>query len=118
VRERLVSRVAEVDPPLEAEPVPAYLRRLIDALPGYTEEEFRGPQTSLRFFPAMFRGFSVRDWTMWWSVYFYRFVDPEARMGERSNYADRIRRGRASVLASGVTVYQSPPDPRTTGGLP
>ena len=118
VRERLRERVAEVDPPLDGEAVPDYLRPLIDDLPRRTEEDFRSNQTSLRVFPAMFRGFGVRDWTMWWSVYFYRFVDPEARMGTRANYASRLARSRASVLASGVTVYQSPAGPRPAGGLP
>jgi hypothetical protein len=106
VRERLDGSVAEVDPPLEALE-PAYLRPLIDDQPLYTEARMQ-KEISVRGYPAMFRSFRIRDWRTWWPVYFYRFVSPEARMGRRANYHERLRNAKASVLPSGATIYQCP----------
>jgi hypothetical protein len=108
VRERLSRRVAAVEPPLDAERVPAYLRALVDDQPRYTEAWMRSRSSSVPSFPAVFRGFRIRDWDDWWRVYFYRFVEPQTRAGVLANYHDRVRAGRATVLASGVTIYRSP----------
>lgn len=107
VRERLHGSVAEVDPPLETDLKPAYLRPLIDDQPLYTEARMQ-KEISVRGYPAMFRSFRIRDWRTWWPVYFYRFVSPEARMGPSANYRERLRNAKASVLPSGATIYQCP----------
>lgn len=108
VRERLSKWVATVEPSLEGEEVPAYLRPLVDDQPRRTEAWMQTRAGSVPSFPAVFRGFRITDWDTWWHVYFYRFVGPESRMGTKSNYYDRLRQGRATVLDSGITVYQSP----------
>jgi hypothetical protein len=55
------------------------------------------------------RGFALRDWGDWWPVFFYRFVDPDARRGENLNYAARIRTAPAEVLPNAWVVYHCPP---------
>ena len=118
VRERLSGSVAELHPPLESDSLPAYLRPLVDSQPRYTETHFQ-EEDLVRTFPAMFRGFRISDWTSWWSIYFYRFVGPEGRMGPDANYRKRLSNARATVLPSGATVYWSPapvPAASTAGG--
>jgi hypothetical protein len=105
VRERLSASVAEVHPPLESDSLPRYLLPLVESQPRYTESRF---QDEISMFPAVFRGFHVSDWTSWWQVFFYRFADPESRMGPRANYRDRLADARATVLPSGATIYSSP----------
>jgi len=58
--------------------------------------------------PAMFRGFKFNDFGMWWQIFFYRFVNPEQRIGDGLNYATRMRRGEARVLPTLWTIYWSP----------
>ena len=87
------------------ESLPDYLQPLVASQPRYTERRF---QDEISMFPAVFRGFHVNDWTSWWHVFFYRFVDPESRMGPRANYRDRLAHARATVLPSGATIYWSP----------
>jgi hypothetical protein len=112
---RLKGSVARVEPDLDAVAVPSFLTPLIEAQPADTEEWMRNA-SAVRAFPAVFRGFQVRDWGGWWPVYFYRFVDPAARMGPHANYRDRLRSARAWVAGSGVTIYQCPAPP--PGGAP
>jgi len=116
VRERLAGQVACLDPPLCADLAP-YLRRLCDDQPRYTQQRMAN-ESSIKAFPAVFRGFPVRDWSDWWSVYFYRFVEPATRTGDRLNYRERVRSGQASVLSSGVTIYQSPGADARSGPCP
>jgi len=58
--------------------------------------------------PSVFRGYDYDDFEKWWQVFFYRFVNPTARMGDNLNYAERLRRGEARVLPTLWTVYSSP----------
>jgi hypothetical protein len=57
----------------------------------------------------MFDGFAIEDYTALWQVFFYRFVDPSARMGDRLNYAGRIRNAEAFALPGGWTIIRCPP---------
>jgi hypothetical protein len=107
VRERLSGKVAELNPPLESDRLPDYLRPLVEGQPSYTQERFQ-EENPVRAFPAMFRGFEVADWATWWPVFFYRFVGPEQRMGAGANYRERLADASATVLPSGATVYRSP----------
>lgn len=116
VRERLHVSGAALDRPLETDDIPAFLRPLIDAQPVYTEEWMQR-ESPVRAFPAIFRGFQISDWSTWWPVYFYRFVNPQARMGLHANYRDRVRNARASVLPSGATIYQCPPPARAAASV-
>ena len=62
------------------------------------------------------RGYAMRDWADWWPLFFYRFVDPRSRMGERLNYAGRIRLGTAEILSSSWVIYRCPtPAPLPAG---
>ena len=60
--------------------------------------------------PPIFKGFRIRDHQYAWKVFFYRFVDPDSRTGERANFAGRLRGSRAVVLeAAGTVIFHSPP---------
>lgn len=115
VRSEVASRVAELDPPLAS--LPAYLEPALRELESSRLEDRRTfartvgrPQN-----PAIFRDFVVRKPEDWWPIFFYRFVDPESRMGERINYADRIREARAVVLPeAGCVVFHAPARRATT----
>jgi len=115
VRERVARRFGEVEPRSDLGQLPGFLRPLVDDQPRYTAEWIRGKGSPTRDFPAVFRGFTVRDWSMWWPIFFYRYVDPEDRMGEKANYWERFRNGRAVVLPSGISVYLAPPRPSLAG---
>jgi hypothetical protein len=58
--------------------------------------------------PAVFRGFESYHKADFWPIFFYRFVNPTARSGDRLNYARRIRNATATVLPEGWVVYRSP----------
>ena len=64
-----------------------------------------------------FFGFEIPDHDFAWKVFFYRFVDPEARSGSGANYADRLRGAEATILpgAAGV-LYRAPNQAETTKG--
>ena len=110
----LAGRGVRVDPP--PEPLPAYLTPALAELARRRDTRRVQAQTQARSQNlAMFRDFTIRDWSDWWQVFFYRFVDPASRMGEHLNYAGRIRGARAVILAeAGCIVYHSPPQRTTT----
>ena len=58
--------------------------------------------------PAMFRGYNFPDQFTMWQTFFYRFVDPEKRLGANRNYTDRMKRAEARVLPTMWTIYTSP----------
>jgi hypothetical protein len=47
--------------------------------------------------PMMF-GYQVRAYRDWWPIFFYRFVNPDARRGENLNYRARIKEADAYVI--------------------
>lgn len=63
----------------------------------------------------MFKGFRFDTFTDVWQVFFYRFVQPEARMGPMVNYATRMPGATATVLRGGWAVLRSRVD-RAVGG--
>lgn len=58
--------------------------------------------------PAIFRGYPLPDYSWWWQIFFYRYVDVLARSGENLNYIPRLRNARAAVLPSTCVIYFSP----------
>ena len=98
-------RVASVDPigtePALAGPMEQYLlartKRHLEAF------RRRGCNTPL------LRGYELTTWADWWPLFFYRFVRPEARMGDQLNYADRIKTSRAEILPTGWVFLHCPP---------
>ena len=70
----------------------------------------------------MVRNFELRDWSDWWPLFFYRFVDPQSRMGANLNYAERIREAHAEVLPTSWVIFHCPPKhdvkATTTGNVP
>jgi hypothetical protein len=109
VRERAATRAAAVEPPLTQENLPEYLRPLVASRPSATAAWIADGGTPMVKFPAIFRSFTIPDWSMRWQIYFYRFVNPRQRTGPKINYADRVRRARAWVTRYGATIYVSPP---------
>jgi len=58
--------------------------------------------------PAMFAGTPPLTLADFWPRFFYRFVEPERRMGKRLNYAGRLAEARATILDSGWAVLDFP----------
>jgi hypothetical protein len=56
----------------------------------------------------IFRGFSIKETSDWWKVFFYRFVDPVSRGGARLNYKDR-KQGQKQSPVSGWVMRTFPP---------
>jgi 4-amino-4-deoxy-L-arabinose transferase-like glycosyltransferase len=106
MRQKVAPLVASVDPP--AQPDPPYTPAVVQAMHQQMDDYLarfrrRGTNTPL------LRGFALKDWSDWWPLFFYRFVDPVSRMGDKLNYADRIRSSRAEALPSGWVFYHCPP---------
>jgi hypothetical protein len=104
VREDLQGRVAEVSPALE--PAPASVRLLLRAQRRQTEVSVR--DSVVRLGNPMFKGYPLPDYLTCWQTFYYRFVNPESRMGEHLNYGDRIRNAHATVLPSEWVLYHCP----------
>jgi len=87
-RERLDKRVASLVPPLA--PLPQFVA---DAVAEQYELEVVHTARWWRNWHAlpMFRGYHVSFPEDWWTVFFYRFVDPDSRRGEKLNCADRLK---------------------------
>jgi hypothetical protein len=58
--------------------------------------------------PAVFRGYSLPDYSWWWQIFFYRYLDMNARAGDQLNYRPRLANARAVVLPSTYVIYFSP----------
>jgi hypothetical protein len=58
----------------------------------------------------MFRGSRLDTFTEVWQMFFYRFVGPEARMGQGVNYATRMPGADATLLRGGWVVIRSRAD--------
>jgi hypothetical protein len=105
MREYVAPRVASVDPPLIEDP--PFAQAVVDSMKremdGYIQDFYKRGTNS-----PLLRGFTLRDWGDWWPLFFYRFVDPRSRMGDKLNYADRIRTARAEVLPTGWAIYHCP----------
>jgi hypothetical protein len=99
------SRVAAVDPPVAEPALAAAMEKYLLARTKRHLDAFRrrGCNTPL------LRGYELTTWADWWPLFFYRFVQPESRMGERLNYADRIKSSRAEILPTGWVFHYCPP---------
>ncbi len=102
-RAELCGRVAEVRPGPEAlsadfDALPALQRRKTAQMVAAWVRTTGNP---------MFKGYSPAD-NHWWQIFYYRFVNPEARTGAGLNYADRVRDARAHVLPQGWVFYDCP----------
>jgi hypothetical protein len=104
VRVELQGKVARVEPPLEEAP-PIYgallhWQRIKTRLALARGQAVEGS--------PMFRGYTMEKFSDWWPIFFYRFVDPESRMGANLNFAERVRDAKATVLPAGWVIYHSP----------
>jgi Dolichyl-phosphate-mannose-protein mannosyltransferase len=107
-RERAARLYPSVEQTGDPDPLPELARPLVADVPRYTDAWLNSKGSPAWDFPAVFRGYTVHDWSSWWPVFFYRYVHPEERMGEKANYRLRFRSARAFVLPSGVGVYIAP----------
>ncbi|HEX8524630.1 MAG TPA: glycosyltransferase family 39 protein [Tepidisphaeraceae bacterium] len=105
LRERVAQRAASVEPRLE-EP-PAFVDEAME-LQRIKTEQFQAEWIQWGTNNPVLRGYEMRDFSYWWQVFFYRFVEPEKRMGERLNYAQRIRSAKAEVLPTQWVFYRCP----------
>jgi len=108
-RELIAPRVAWIWPSLDDHPLPyesavaEYQRKMTrENLADFESEGCNNP---------LLRGFHLQDWSDWWPIFFYRFVNPERRMREQLNYADRIKSARTEVRPTAWAIYFCPPLP-------
>jgi hypothetical protein len=104
LRADLQGRAASVTPVLE--PAPDYYLALervqrLKTLNGITALLAIGGN-------PIFKGYALADYR-WWQVFYYRFVNPEARIGANLNYTERIRSAEAMVLPLDWVVFRCPP---------
>jgi hypothetical protein len=102
-------RAVGFDRPAQLETLPAFAQKLLK----------RQERISLLPADAFFtRGFDIRTWADWRSIYFYRFVDPYEHRGPLANFAERLRGTEGMVLSRSAVVYYSKwRPPGTAGGL-
>jgi hypothetical protein len=55
----------------------------------------------------LFKGFEIRTWADWRTIFQYRFVDPAAHSGPLANYAERLRGSTAMILPLDGVLYRS-----------
>jgi hypothetical protein len=111
VAKRTIGTVANVDPKPDEVQIPKYVLQLVDESPAFTKRHIATSNSNpVEECPAIFRGYEeeLRDWTDWWPIYFYRFVDPLQRKGKKFNYAERMKTGQCWVLPIGWRIYYSP----------
>ena len=106
---------AVVPPPPE---LPPHVAVVLDKQRELTARLLREDWSLTRENAAVFRGQPVVDWSAWWPIFFYRFVDWESRVGDGLNYGARARSGTAYVLDSGFVVLRSPPPAPTPAAAP
>jgi hypothetical protein len=111
-REALAETVASVSPMLDE--LAPWARCVVESQRARRERPDYGVDYAA-YNPAMLRGTRACDAATFWPAFFYRFVDPESRQGERVNYSGRLRNAHAHVLSSGWAVIRSPAPPRTEG---
>jgi len=105
IRTGLSRRVNEVQPPPKT--VPDYFGELIPQMLRKTEgkvalqlEDSGNP---------IFKGYATPDHNSLWQIFFYRFVNPEFRIGAHLNYAERARHGHAHIWPGGWVLIYCPP---------
>jgi hypothetical protein len=114
-RELLRGKVASVDSPPPDDPdISPKLTNAVELAQKEKTAEAIDSFMRLGCNTPVLRGFKLRDWADWWPVFFYRFVDPQSRMGDRLNYASRIKSARAEVLPNAWVFYYCPPLSRTS----
>ncbi len=104
--EVLNGRVARVLVP--AEPLPPFGTELLERQRELTYNGSNLADNPVVANPAIFRGYDMPDYSWWWQIFFYRYVDVESRSGENLNYANRIRNATATVLPGTWVIYHSP----------
>ena len=85
------------------ESLPPFAAKLLGQEPDPFSEWARCP---------MFKGFEMRTWADWRTIFQYRFVDLAARSGPLANFAERLRGSEAMILPLGGVLYRSRWHPR------
>jgi hypothetical protein len=104
VEEDLQGHVAQVTPALE--PAPDFFTSVLRFQRVKTATVL-AEKLALQGNPT-FKGYQLANSPFWWQIYYYRFVDPQSRTGNKLNYADRIRDAEACVLPREWVVYRCP----------
>jgi hypothetical protein len=93
---------------LTAEPLPPFAQDILHGQAEQTAYFSDVLDNPARANPAIFRGYSLPDYSWWWQIFFYRYLDMNERAGDRLNYRGRIANARAVVLPSTYVIYVSP----------
>lgn len=107
VASQIRPHVASVRP--DPADVPTYVQPLLEQQVEQTRQALQYLADPTGTNPAIFRGYSMTDYTDWWQIFFYRFVDLENRTGPNTNYMQRLRHAQATVQPSLWVMYHSPP---------
>jgi hypothetical protein len=104
-RTAAASRCAAVLPPLQ--PLPDFAAQSYIAWLRIRTDRDREYASKWVQFP-MFRGFQIRSVYEWWTVFFFRFINPQEEL-RKPNYETRMRTSVATILpGSNWAVYYSP----------
>ena len=103
--ESLRQKVRSVTTP---DPLPEYLRPAVDRVRQLLNAK-QSPSWADADCPVMMRGFVVTTHQQWWQTFFYRFVDPSARMEEQANYANRFSTADVKLLSHSQAMFYVPP---------
>ncbi len=93
-REDEVARVARLVPPLEE--IPSWVAEAVAEQRRLEKFEYAEMHRQ-RTLPIVLGAYTLGSWSDWWPIFFYRFVDPESRMGDRLNYAGRLGEATAYI---------------------
>jgi hypothetical protein len=106
-RRAIATNVREVVPPVRE--VPRFAVELLEQQRAIYRRQLQGAIREALSTPTM-RGYAFHDdLQVDWSIYFYRFVYPDARRGKNANYASRLKDATATVVAGRWIVYDCPP---------
>lgn len=110
LREELVERVCEVDPPLRE--LPEYLKPIRAMIEERRSAWIERSHDFIESQLLLFKDQAAGKLSPGWQTFFYWFVDPASRSGPNVNYADRMLRARAVILPDAAcVVYYSYPIP-------
>jgi hypothetical protein len=108
IRAQVAPHARALRPPRSA--LPPWGEAVLAHLPAEIEAVGQGVSDYARDNPAMFAGLPPLTYAQFWPFFFYRFVDPSARSGERLNYlCPDVRRADVELLPSLWTVWHFTP---------
>jgi hypothetical protein len=118
-RQQMVERLQAQGLTMETGPaLPEYLN---DVAAFAKDLSRRMGEAQMRYYAEhpVFKGIRWHDPAEQWLSFFYRFVDPESRLGVNANYHDRMQRAKVTLVPeAALAIYVSPPPTAITPSTP